>query len=74
VQVRGDQVFEERLHATTANTMPSDDKFLNDDLFPDVDDLFGDLNMGDNTDDDALATAAQAAPYGTLISYLLDLT
>jgi hypothetical protein len=63
-----DQVFGERLHVTTANATSSDNEFPNDDLFPDVDDLFGDLSMGDNTDDDAPAAAAQVAPYVTLFS------
>ena len=39
-----------RLLATTTS---SDDEFLNDDFFPDVSDLFDNLNMGD-----AAATAA----------------
>ena len=44
-----------RLLATTTS---SDDEFPNDDFFPDVSDLFGNLNMGDSS---AAATAATAS-------------
>ena len=46
--MRGNQVFGERLRATTGNTTSSDDEFPNDDFFQDFDNLFGNLNMGDN--------------------------
>jgi hypothetical protein len=49
----------------------SDDEFRNNDFFLDINDLFGNLNMGDNTDaNDAAvnAAAAHAAPYVTLLS------
>ena len=60
VRVRGDQVFGERPRATTGNTTSSsDDDFPNPDFYPDVRDLFNDLNMGDND----TAAAASAAPY-----------
>lgn len=49
VRVREDQVFGERLRAAIGNTTSSYHEFPNDDYFPDVDDLFGNLNMGDNT-------------------------
>jgi hypothetical protein len=45
---------------TTNNT----DSFPNDDFFPDVNDLFGNLNMGDNTD---LAVVAAVAPLALLL-------
>jgi hypothetical protein len=32
----------------TGNTTSSDDNFPNDDFFPYIDNLFGNLNMGDN--------------------------
>ena len=61
VRVRGDQVFGERPRATTGNTTSSsDDDFPNPDFYPDIRDLFNDLNMGDN--DTAAAAAADAAP------------
>ncbi|KAK1618170.1 hypothetical protein QYE76_023687 [Lolium multiflorum] len=53
------KVFGERLRATTGNTTSSDDEFPNDDFFPDIDNLFSNLNMGDNQDA-AAATAANA--------------
>ena len=60
VRVRGDQVFGERPRATTRNTTStSDDDFPNPDFYPDVRDLFNDLDMGDN---DTTATAP-ATPY-----------
>jgi hypothetical protein len=59
--VRGNQVFGERLHTTTGNTTSSDDEFPNDDFFPDIDNLFGNLNMGDNNQDAANIAAAAAA-------------
>ncbi|KAK1616127.1 hypothetical protein QYE76_021644 [Lolium multiflorum] len=55
VRVRGNQVFGERLRATTGNTTSSDDEFSNDDFLPDIDNLFGNLNMGDNNQDPAAA-------------------
>jgi hypothetical protein len=67
-QVRGNQVFGERLRATTGNTISSDNEFPNDDFFPIIDDLFGNLNMGANTDvvvvaANSVAAAANPAPY-----------
>ncbi|KAK1651278.1 hypothetical protein QYE76_069083 [Lolium multiflorum] len=50
VRVRGNRVFGERLRATTGNTTSSDDDFPNDDFFLDIDNIFGNLNMGDNQD------------------------
>jgi hypothetical protein len=50
--VRGNQVFGERLRATTDNTTSSDDDF-----FPE----FGNLNLGDNQDTTAANIAATAA-------------
>ncbi|KAK1695487.1 hypothetical protein QYE76_012184 [Lolium multiflorum] len=67
----GNQVFGDRLRATTGNTTSSDDEFPNDDFFPDIDDLFCNLNMGDNNDDVvaaaniADAAAANAGPKRT---------
>lgn len=43
------------------NTTSSDDKFPNEDFFPDIDNLFGNLNMGDNNQDAANIPAAAAA-------------
>ena len=66
VRVRGNQVFTERICATTGNTTSSsDDEFLNtDNFFPDdLDTFFGNLNMGDNTDATTAAAATNAAPY-----------
>jgi hypothetical protein len=40
----------------------------NDDLFPYVNNLFGNRNMEDNTDVVAATAAAQATPYVTLFS------
>ena len=63
VRVRGDQVFGERFRATTGNTTSStDDDFPNPDFYPDIDDLLGNLNMGDNDATAAAAAAAAAAP------------
>jgi hypothetical protein len=67
----GNQFFGERLRTTTSNTTSSDEEFPNNDFFPDVDDLFGNLNMGENIDVDDAATnavVAQAASYATLLS------
>ena len=74
VRVRGNQVFGERLRATTGNTNLFDNEFPNDDFFPDIDNLFGNLNMGDNTDAAATANivaaaAANAGPY-VFLSFL----
>jgi hypothetical protein len=59
--VRGNQVFGECLRATTSNTTSSDDDFPNDDFFPDIENLFGNLNMGDNQDAAAANITAAAA-------------
>ena len=80
VRVRGDQVFGERPRATTGNTTSSsDDDFPNPDFYPDIGDLFNDLNMGDNADAAAVAAAAAAAaaaapaaPY-VLLSFLYEI-
>ncbi|KAK1629707.1 hypothetical protein QYE76_004022 [Lolium multiflorum] len=48
-------VFGERLRAITGNTTSSDDDFPKDDFFPDIDNLFGNLKMGDNNQDAANA-------------------
>ncbi|KAK1606798.1 hypothetical protein QYE76_030471 [Lolium multiflorum] len=50
-------------YVTTGNTTSSDDEFPNDDFFPDIDNLFGNLNMGDNNQDAAkiAVDAANAA-------------
>ena len=68
VRVRGNQVFGERLRVTTGNTTSSDDEFPNDDFFPDIDDIFGNLNMGDNS---AAATAAATA---ATASYVISIS
>jgi hypothetical protein len=49
----------------------SDEEFLDDDFFSDVNDLFGNLKMGDNTDIDVAATA-NAAPY-VFLSFLFQI-
>ena len=74
VRVRGDQVFGERLRATTGNTTSSSDNdFPDDDFFPDVNNLFDNLNMGDNTDAAAAAAAAApAAPY-VILTFLYQI-
>ena len=59
--MRGNQVFGERLRATTGNTNLFDNEFPNDDFFPDIDNLFGNLNMADNQDPAAAANIAAAA-------------
>jgi hypothetical protein len=61
--VRGDQVFGERFSVTTGITTSTDNDFPDDGFFPDINDLFGNLNMGNNID-----AAAQAAPYMILSS------
>ena len=70
----GCQIFEERPRATTGNTTSSsDDYFPNPYFYPNVCDLFNDLNMGDNdTAAAAAATAAAAAPAApyVLLSFL----
>jgi hypothetical protein len=48
-----------------------DDEFPKDDFFPNVNDLFGNLKMGDNTDIDVAATA-NAAPY-VFLSFLFQI-
>ncbi|KAK1666337.1 hypothetical protein QYE76_054496 [Lolium multiflorum] len=63
--VRGNQVFEKRLRATTGNTTSSDNEFPNKDFFPDIDNLFGSLNMGDNVDATVAAANAAAAAAAT---------
>ena len=69
VRVRGDQVFWERPRATTGNTTSSsDDDFPNPDFYPDVRDLFNDLDMGDND----TAVAAPVAPY-VFLSFLYEI-
>ena len=73
VRVRGDQVFGERFRATTGNTTSStDDDFPNPDFYPDIDDLLGNLNMGDNDAAAAAAAAAPAAPY-VILSLLYEI-
>ena len=73
VRVRGDQVFGERPRATTGNTTAfSDDDFPNPDFYPDIRDLFNDLNMGDNDTAAAATAAAPAAPY-VLLSFLYEI-
>jgi hypothetical protein len=73
--VRDNHVFGELLRATTGSTTPFDDEFPNDDFFPDIDDLFGNLNMGDNTDvaadaaNIATSAAANAGPYVLLFLF-----
>ncbi|KAK1626502.1 hypothetical protein QYE76_000817 [Lolium multiflorum] len=59
VRVRGNRVFGERLLATTGKTTSSDE-FPNNDFFLDIDNLFGNLNMGDNNQDAANIAAAAA--------------
>jgi hypothetical protein len=46
---RGNQTFGERLRVITGNTMLSDDEFLNDNFFLDINNLFGNFNIGNNT-------------------------
>ena len=46
---------------TTGNTTSSDDEFANDDFFPDIDNLFGNLNMADNQDPAVAANIVAAA-------------
>ena len=75
VRVRGDQAFGERLRATTGNTTSSSDHdFPDDNFFPDVNNLLGNLNMGDNNDAAAAvaAAAAPAAPY-VFFSFLFEI-
>jgi hypothetical protein len=60
VRVGDNHVFGKRLRATTGNTTSSDDEFSNDHFFPDIDNLFGNLNMGDNVDAAAAAAASAA--------------
>ena len=76
VRVRGDLVFGERSRATTGNTTSSsDDEFPDPDFFPDVNNLLGNLNMGDNdvgTGAAAAAAAAAAAPY-VILSLLFQI-
>ena len=78
--MRGNQVFGERFSATTGNTTSSsDDEFLNiDTFFPDLNDFFGNLNMGNKSDaaNDDSAAAANVAPYvilSILFQFLLEL-
>ena len=61
-----------RLLATTTS---SNDEFPDDNFFPDVSDLFGNLNMDDNTDaaTTAAATAAAAAAAQTASYVYLNL-
>ena len=75
----GNQVFGERSRAITGiTTSSSDDEFLhNDNFFPDLNDFFGNLNMGDNNDAAiaAAAAAANVAKYvilSTLFQFLLE--
>jgi hypothetical protein len=49
------------LRATIGYTTSSDEEFPNDDFFPDANDLFGNLHMGNNTDATSDATFAAAA-------------
>jgi hypothetical protein len=58
---RGNQFFGERLRVTIGNMTSSDNEFPNDDLFPDIDNLFGNLNMGNNQDAANIAATAAAA-------------
>jgi hypothetical protein len=43
--------------------LSSSDEFPNGDFFPDIDELFGNLNMGDNTNTVATTTNANAGPH-----------
>ena len=68
VRERGDKVFGERYRATTdlfVNT-DADDFFPNDDYFPDVNDIFGDMNT------DGANGSSCNTPY-VLICVLLDI-
>jgi hypothetical protein len=47
---------------TIGGTTLSYDEFPHDDLFPNIDDLFGNLNMCDNTDAAAAAATKTVAP------------
>src|SRR6266540_3457918 len=52
IRERGNQVFGERLRATTGlsdDTTAAEDFFPNDDYFPDIDNLFDDMVAPDNT-------------------------
>jgi hypothetical protein len=44
-----DHVFREHLSANTRNTTSSGNEFPNDKFFLDINDLFGNLNMGGNS-------------------------
>ncbi|KAK1610537.1 hypothetical protein QYE76_034210 [Lolium multiflorum] len=55
------KVFGERLRVTTGNTTSFNSDFPNDNFFPDIDNLFGNLNMGENQDVAAANITAAAA-------------
>ena len=59
VRERGNQVFGERTRATTGFFTDADDCFPNDDFFPDINNLFGDMA----TDVDTGNTSSSAVPY-----------
>ena len=67
-----DRVFGERSRATTdGTTSSSDDEFPDPGFFPDVSNLLGNLNMGDNTDSAATAANAAAAAAANTGPYVL---
>jgi hypothetical protein len=68
--VRGIKFFRERLRATTDNTTSSDDEFPNNDFFPEVEELFSNLNMGGNTKVAAIATANTASDVANTEPYV----
>ncbi len=65
---RSDKVFGERSHATTGffSNTDADDYFPNDDFFPDVDDLLGNMSSSAN------ASGSSSAPY-VLLVFLSDM-
>ena len=72
VRVRGDQVFGERSRATTdGTTSSSDDEFPDPGFFPDVSNLLGNLNMGENLNAAAAAAAATAAAAASAAPYVI---
>ena len=72
VRVRGDQVFGERSRATTDDTTSSsDDEFPDPDFFPDMSNLLGNLNMGENLNAAGAAAAATAAAAAPATPYVI---
>ena len=65
--MRGDQFLGSAQARLLATTTSSDGEFPNDDFFPDVSDLFDNLNMGDAT----VAAAAAIQPTSYVISISL---